>query len=117
VPAGPAAGDSTSSSKNPGHAVNTSALYRLPWAQVFVRAVSTAAIGALQGALDSYLSIASKRVSTNTGKATRLDPAALNAAARTQSAVLEMKSVLRRNFDELLKQYEAGTLVHESPRR
>jgi 3-hydroxy-9,10-secoandrosta-1,3,5(10)-triene-9,17-dione monooxygenase len=94
--------------KNPGQAVNTSPLYRLPWAQVFVRAVSTAAIGALQGALDSYLSIASKRVSTNTGKATRLDPAALNAAARTQSAVLEMKSVLRRNFDEMMTKLRAG---------
>src|SRR5262245_46088571 len=67
--------------KNPGHAVNTSALFRLPWAQVFVRAVSSAAIGALQGALDSYTSIAAKRVSTNTGKATRVDPAVLNAAA------------------------------------
>jgi 3-hydroxy-9,10-secoandrosta-1,3,5(10)-triene-9,17-dione monooxygenase len=94
--------------KNPGQAVNVGPLYRLPWAQVFVRAVSTAAIGALQGALDSYIGIASKRVSTNTGKATRLDPAALNAAARVQSAVLEMKSVLRRNFDEMMTTLRAG---------
>ena len=59
----PTARSTASFGKNPGHAVNTSALFRLPWAQVFVRAVSTAAIGALQGALDSYVSIASKRVS------------------------------------------------------
>ena len=70
--------------------------------------MGAAAIGALQGALDSYLSIASKRVSTNTGKATRLDPAALNAAARTQSAVLEMKTVLRRNFEEMMTRLRAG---------
>jgi 3-hydroxy-9,10-secoandrosta-1,3,5(10)-triene-9,17-dione monooxygenase len=94
--------------KNPGAAVNTGVLYRLPWAQVFVRAVSSAAIGALQGGLDSYLSIAAKRVSTNTGKATKLDPAALNAAARTQSAVLEMKSVLKRNFAEMMSRLNAG---------
>jgi len=94
--------------KNPGQAVNTSALFRLPWAQVFVRAVSTAAIGALQGALDSYTNIAAKRVSTNTGKATRVDPAVLNAAARTQSAILEMKSVLRRSFDEMMARLRAG---------
>jgi 3-hydroxy-9,10-secoandrosta-1,3,5(10)-triene-9,17-dione monooxygenase len=94
--------------KNPGQAVNTSPLYRLPWAQVFVRAVSTAAIGATQGALDAYLGIASKRVSTNTGKATRLDPAALNAAARAQSAVLEMKTILRRNFEEMMTTLRAG---------
>jgi 3-hydroxy-9,10-secoandrosta-1,3,5(10)-triene-9,17-dione monooxygenase len=94
--------------KNPGQAVNTAPLYRLPWAQVFVRAVSTAAIGALQGALNAYLSIAQKRVSTNTGKATKLDPFALNAAARTQSAILEMQAVLNRSFDEMLALVRAG---------
>jgi 3-hydroxy-9,10-secoandrosta-1,3,5(10)-triene-9,17-dione monooxygenase len=94
--------------RNPGQAVNTGVLYKLPWAQVFVRAVSSAAIGALQGGLDAYLSIAAKRVSTNTGKATKLDPAALNAAARTQSAVLEMKTVLKRNFEEMMSRLNAG---------
>jgi 3-hydroxy-9,10-secoandrosta-1,3,5(10)-triene-9,17-dione monooxygenase len=93
---------------NPGFAVNTSPLYRIPWAQIFVRAVSSAAIGALQGALDAYSSIAARRVSTNTGKATKLDPAALVAAARTQSAILEMKTVLHRNMNELLAHAEAG---------
>ena len=94
--------------KNPGHAVNTSPLFRLPWAQVFVRAVSSAAIGALQGALNAYLAIAQKRVSTVTGKATKLDPFALNAAARTQSAILEMKTVLMRSFDEMMARVRAG---------
>ena len=93
---------------NPGQAVNTAPLYRVPWAQVFVRAVSTAAIGALQGALDGYKTIVAKRISTNTGKATKLDPVALNAAARTQSAILEMKTVLHRNFDEIMASVRAG---------
>jgi 3-hydroxy-9,10-secoandrosta-1,3,5(10)-triene-9,17-dione monooxygenase len=93
---------------NPGQAVNTAPLYRVPWAQVFVRAVSSAAIGALQGALDGYKSIVAKRVSTNTGQASKSDPAALNAAARTQSAILEMKSVLHRNFDEIMAAVRAG---------
>jgi 3-hydroxy-9,10-secoandrosta-1,3,5(10)-triene-9,17-dione monooxygenase len=88
--------------KNPGQTMNTAPLYRLPWAQVFVRAVSTAAIGALQGALSAYTHIASKRVSTNTGKATKIDPAVLIAAARTQSAINEMKTALMRNFDEMM---------------
>ena len=72
---------------NPGQAINTAPLFRVPWAQVFVRAVSSAAIGALQGALNAFISIAAKRVSTNTGKSTKLDPFAMNAAARTQSAI------------------------------
>ncbi|MBS0366865.1 MAG: flavin-dependent monooxygenase [Proteobacteria bacterium] len=102
--------------KSPGQAVNTSPLYRVPWAQVFVRAVSSAAIGALQGALNSYTSIAAKRVSTNTGKATKLDPFALNAAARTQSAIYEMKSVLYRNYDELMAKARAGIEIPTSDR-
>jgi 3-hydroxy-9,10-secoandrosta-1,3,5(10)-triene-9,17-dione monooxygenase len=97
--------------KNPGHALNTAPLFRLPWAQVFVRSVSSAAIGALQGALNAYLSIAAKRVSTVTGKASKLDPFALNAAARTQSAILEMKTVLTRSFDEMMALVRSGAEI------
>ncbi len=94
--------------KNPGQLQNTAPLFRLPWAQVFVRAVSSAAIGALQGALNAFIGIAAKRVSTNTGKSTKLDPFALNAAARTQSAILEMKTVLYSSFDAMMKRINAG---------
>ena len=92
-----------SCARTPGQLQNTAPLYRLPWAQVFVRAVSSAAIGALQGALNAFVGIAAKRVSTNTGKSTKLDPFALNAAARTQSAILEMKTVLLRSFEDMMK--------------
>jgi 3-hydroxy-9,10-secoandrosta-1,3,5(10)-triene-9,17-dione monooxygenase len=94
--------------KNPGQAVYTAARYRQPGAPVLVGAVSTAAIGALQGALNAYIGIAAKRVSTNTGKSTKLDPFALNAAARTQSAILEMKTVLMANFDTMMARVRAG---------
>ncbi|MEI6457370.1 MAG: acyl-CoA dehydrogenase family protein [Pseudomonadota bacterium] len=93
---------------NPGNTVNDAPLYRIPWAQIFVRAVSTAAIGAAQGALDAYLAVVSKRVSTNTGRATRVDPLALNAAARSQSTILELKTVLHRNMEELMHHVHAG---------
>lgn len=94
--------------KNPGNAVNDSPLYQLPWAQVFVRSVSTAAIGAVQGALDAFVDIGKKRVSTNTGKATKQDSNAILAAARTQSAIDEMKALLYRNFDEMMASMRAG---------
>ena len=93
---------------NPGQALNGAPLFRLPWAQVFVRAVSSAAIGALQGALNAYLAITAKRVSTNTGKASKLDPFALNAAARTQSAILEMKTVLMQSFATMMEHIRGG---------
>ena len=35
--------------KGPGQGLNTSSLYRLPFGQIFVRGISTAALGALQG--------------------------------------------------------------------
>ncbi|MGA0735662.1 MAG: flavin-dependent monooxygenase, partial [Steroidobacteraceae bacterium] len=88
--------------RNPGQAVNEGPLYRLPWAQVFVRSVSTAAIGSTQGALNAFVDIAKKRVSTNTGKATRQDSNSILAVAKTQSAIDEMKAVLYRNFDEMM---------------
>ncbi|MBS0378925.1 MAG: flavin-dependent monooxygenase [Proteobacteria bacterium] len=94
--------------KNPGQAQNTAPIFRLPWAQVFVRAVSTSAIGALQGGLNAFTGIAAKRVSTNTGKSSKLDPFALNAAARTQSAIYEMKTVLMKSFDEMMATLRAG---------
>lgn len=94
--------------RNPGQAVNTGPLYQLPWAQVFVRSVSTAAIGAAQGALNAFVDIGKKRVSTNTGKATKQDTNAILAAARTQSAIDEMKALLYRNFDEMMAAMRAG---------
>lgn len=93
---------------NPGLNVNTAPLYRLPWAQVFVRTVSSSTIGALQAALDAFKGIAAARISTNTGRATKMDPAALNCVARTQSAIYEMKTVIKRNFDEMMALVRAG---------
>ena len=44
---------------NPGHGGATTApLYRLPWAQLFVRVISTGSIGAAQAALDTYYELA-----------------------------------------------------------
>ena len=94
--------------RNPGQAVNSGPLYRLPWAQVFVRSVSTAAIGSTQGALNAFTDIAKKRVSTNTGKATRQDTNSILAVAKTQSAIDEMKAVLYRNFDDMMDTMRSG---------
>ena len=87
---------------NPGQQENDAPLYRLPWAQIFVRSVSSAALGAARGAVSAFLEIAKARVSTNTGKATKADPLALAAAARAYAQVDEMEAVLHRNFDRLL---------------
>ncbi len=48
---------------NPGSAPKQSALYRYPYWQVFLRAVSTAAIGGLQGMVHAFTDYGAKRVS------------------------------------------------------
>lgn len=86
---------------NPGRDTFTADLYKLPFGQIFVRAVSTAAIGGLQGALDTFLEFAKVRVGDMGNKTSEQAPAQL-AAAETALAVDEMKLVLNRNFEVLM---------------
>lgn len=86
---------------NPGRDTFTADLYKLPFGQIFVRAVSSAAIGGLQGALDTFLDFAKVRVGDMGNKTSEQAPAQL-AAAETAVAIDEMKLVLNRNFDVLM---------------
>jgi 3-hydroxy-9,10-secoandrosta-1,3,5(10)-triene-9,17-dione monooxygenase len=86
---------------NPGRDTFTSDLYKLPFGQIFVRAVSSAAIGGLQGALDTFVDFARVRVGDMGNKTSEQAPAQL-AASETAVAIDEMKLVLNRNFDVLM---------------
>jgi 3-hydroxy-9,10-secoandrosta-1,3,5(10)-triene-9,17-dione monooxygenase len=86
--------------KGPGQVINASSLYRLPFGQIFVRGISTAALGALQGMLAVFLDYGKTRVTRAGGRA------AENAfiqllCAETAAALDEMKSTLHRNFRNL----------------
>ena len=94
--------------QNPGQEVNTGPLYPLPWAQVFVRSVSTAAFGGAQAAINAGMAIMQDRVSTNTGKASKQDPILPAALARAISEKQEMETTLRLTFDELMGYAERG---------
>ncbi|HWF96173.1 MAG TPA: acyl-CoA dehydrogenase family protein [Xanthobacteraceae bacterium] len=83
----------------PGLAVNTAPLYRLPFGQIFVRGVSTAALGALQGMLDAFLRYGAARVGR--GGRTADDPVAQLAVAEAAAAIDEMKTILERDFATL----------------
>ena len=93
---------------SPGNAVNTAPLFKIPFGQMFVRAVSTAAIGALKGACDNFIEKTAKRVGKNDGKSAGEDPHARYALAQADSIVDELKLVLFRNFDRLLEAAEGG---------
>ena len=94
--------------QNPGQVENDGPLYRLPWAQVFVRSVSTAAFGGARAALKAGLDIMQSRVSTNTGKASKQDPILQAALAKAHSQILEMETTQRLTFEELMALAEKG---------
>lgn len=87
---------------SPGLKVNDAPLFKLPFGQIFVRAVSSSSIGALQGALDAFVDYARVRVSSNTFNRTAEDPDAQMVIAETAAAIDEMKTILNRNFDTLM---------------
>lgn len=87
---------------SPGLTVNTAPLYKLPFGQIFVRAVSSSSIGALQGALDAYVAWCSARVSVNDFARSAEDPTAQEVAAKTALAIDEMKLALLRNFEVMM---------------
>lgn len=97
--------------RNPGQEVNGGPLYRLPWAQVFVRSVSTAAFGGAQAAINAGMAIMKDRVSTNTGKASKRDPILHAALARAMAEKGEMETTLRLTFDELMDHAERGAEI------
>jgi 3-hydroxy-9,10-secoandrosta-1,3,5(10)-triene-9,17-dione monooxygenase len=94
---------------NPGNAVNTAPLYRMPFMQVFVRAVCTATLGALQGALDAFVEVAKTRqVGPNKMKD---DPFARVIATEVKTDFEEMKLTMIRNFDEMMACCRSGVPI------
>lgn len=85
----------------PGRALNTAALYRIPFTQVFQRAVSSACIGALQGAIDDFRRRAAAHVGKHGGK-TAEDPNAQIAVSEAMMTVDALKLVLMRNFGRIV---------------
>jgi 3-hydroxy-9,10-secoandrosta-1,3,5(10)-triene-9,17-dione monooxygenase len=80
-----------------GQALNTSSLYRLPFGQIFVRGVSTAGLGALQGMLAALIDHGRSRV-TRAGGRSAENPFVQLLCAETAAAIDEMRTTLDRNF-------------------
>jgi len=96
---------------NPGQQENDAPLFTLPWAQVFVRSVSTAAFGGARAAVNAALEIMKDRISTNTGKASKADPFLHAAITRAHAQILEMEATLRLSFDDLMGHAERGEAI------
>ncbi|MEH6590889.1 MAG: flavin-dependent monooxygenase [Halioglobus sp.] len=94
---------------NPGNAVNDAPLYRMPFMQVFVRAVCTASLGALEGALESYVEVAKVRA-VGPSKM-KDDPFARALAAEVKTGIEEMKRTLFLNFDAMMECNRQGVPI------
>ncbi|HVA12370.1 MAG TPA: acyl-CoA dehydrogenase family protein [Stellaceae bacterium] len=91
--------------RGPGQAINTAALYRMPFGLVFAGGVANAAVGALQGMLDRLVGeIAAKRGPR------RPDPDVTLVCAEAATTVDEAKAVVARNFARLMAHAERGAL-------
>lgn len=93
---------------NPGQQENSAPLFSLPWAQIFVRSVSSAALGGTRAAINAAIQIAKDRVSTNTGRASKADPMLMAAIARAYAQLGEMEATLAASFDAALAKAERG---------
>jgi 3-hydroxy-9,10-secoandrosta-1,3,5(10)-triene-9,17-dione monooxygenase len=93
---------------SPGNEVNRSPLYRLPFGQIFVRSVSTSAIGIAQGALDTFREVARKRVSAGDGSKVAEEQITQLVCAQSDATLDEVRLVLHRNFSELMAMAKEG---------
>ena len=94
--------------QSPGNALNTAPLYKLPFGQIFVRSVSTSAIGAAMGALEVYRDVAQKRIAASDASKVADDPTTQVICAEAATLIDEVKLVLHRNFDEMMALVRAG---------
>ncbi len=96
---------------SPGNEVNTAPLYRVPFGQIFVRSVSTSAIGMAQGALDAYLGITATRVGQSDGAKVADDAVSQVVVARADYALRECRLILEHNMRALMVAARAGEQV------
>jgi 3-hydroxy-9,10-secoandrosta-1,3,5(10)-triene-9,17-dione monooxygenase len=94
---------------NPGNAVNDAPLYRMPFMQVFVRAVCTATLGACEGALQAFIEVAKTR-QVGPNKMSN-DPYARQLAAEVRASIEEMKLTMVRNFDAMMESCRSGEAI------
>jgi 3-hydroxy-9,10-secoandrosta-1,3,5(10)-triene-9,17-dione monooxygenase len=88
--------------KSPGNEVNDSPLYKIPFGQIFVRSVSTSAIGMAQGALDAYRESTKTRIGRADGAKAAREPVAQRNCADAEIVIDREKKTLFGNFDEMM---------------
>ncbi|GAB2673375.1 flavin-dependent monooxygenase [Saccharopolyspora gloriosae] len=96
----------------PGHEVNTSPLYRLPWGTVHPTTITAPIIGMAQGAYDAHVEHQGKRVrAAYAGEKSKEDPFAKVRIAEAASEIDAAWLQLTRNISEEYELLKAGQEV------
>lgn len=84
----------------------TSPMYNIPWAQMFVRVVCTPAIGAAKHALKLFI----ENATSSSTDPTRLagDPDVTRRIAEASNLIDETEAIMYRNFDNMMAAVNAG---------
>jgi 3-hydroxy-9,10-secoandrosta-1,3,5(10)-triene-9,17-dione monooxygenase len=96
--------------QSPGLEVNTSPLYRLPFATMFANAITGAIIGMAEGVLAENLEYTKARVSKSWGKATD-DPYTVSALGRAACEVDACRMQLLRNIGDMYETAGRGQAI------
>lgn len=91
----------------PGRETNPGWLFRIPFTQVFQRAVSTACIGALEGAIDAFRARAATHVGKH-GNKTAEDVNSQQAVTEAMMAADQLRLVLFRNYARIVDCAKTG---------
>lgn len=91
----------------PGRVENTSWLYRIPFTHIFQRAVSSACLGALDGAIEEFTRRATLHVGKH-GNRTAEDVNAQTAVTEATIALDQLKLVLFRNYARIVQAAKTG---------
>lgn len=91
----------------PGRATNPGWTYKIPFTQVFQRAVSSACLGATEAAIEEFRSRAGAHIGKH-GSKTAEDPNAQFAVAEAMVTVDQLKLVMFRNYDRIVHCAKTG---------
>jgi 3-hydroxy-9,10-secoandrosta-1,3,5(10)-triene-9,17-dione monooxygenase len=91
----------------PGRATNPGWLYRIPFIQVFQRAVSSACIGALDGAVGHFRQRSASHIGKHGTKSAE-DPNAQQAVTEAMMTSDQLKLVLMRNYARIVSNAKIG---------
>jgi 3-hydroxy-9,10-secoandrosta-1,3,5(10)-triene-9,17-dione monooxygenase len=95
---------------NPGVDQSSAPLYHLPWAQLFIRVVSTPAIGAARDALSLYTETVKGKASGDVTKLAQ-DSTTQMRIAEARNSLEEMTTILMANFDTMMAAVRAGQSI------